>query len=287
MMGADSPPGARIRRAVLPAAGKGTRMRDLRGDGPKELLPVAGLPMLVHGLIDLARSGIDEIFIVVAPDKPEIREHCERLPATLDRGSLAPWRDVLQGCSVQFPVQPAPQGLADAIACAGAFTRDEPFVCYLPDNIFAGPTPATAQVLEAYGACGHTTVALAPVRADTAATFGTSGRVVTKAFQGSTVRIHRLADKGHAADTGGWSPGYRACGLSVLTPEFMEISAGMPANSAGEQDDVPVFQELIGRGRLFGRQLDSTCYDAGHPVGYAAADAALAAPPPPHAKPHV
>lgn len=267
-----------VRRAVIPAAGRGTRMRTLAGGGAKELLPVGDAPMLVYALIDCMRSGIRDIAIVIAPHKTAVRQLIVAAAGTADAGSpLAPWQTQLAECTFHFPVQPEPLGLADAVACAAPVVGDEPFVCYLPDNILSGPTPAAAHIIRAFDTTGMCTLGMVRVSRTTAGGFGNVGAVTclpyAEAADEATVRITEFGDKRAGTFADGQAGGWRTCGLSVLTRDFLDHHATLPPNANGEWDDVPIFQHLAHAGRLCGHRLNHTCYDAGNPVGYAAAAA--------------
>ncbi len=273
-MTATDPP--RVRRAVLPAAGRGTRMRTLAGGCAKELLPVGGVPMLFHGVIDLIRSGIRDIAVVITPGKRAIREALTSQRVAPDAAdALAPWWPHIANCTWHFPEQPEPRGLAHAVACAAPFLGEEPFVCYLPDNILTDGPPAAAQVVQAFQATGACTAAMVRVAPETAGGFGNCGALEftphSAAGSSTTVAITRLGDKGPGAFTDATGTGWRTCGVSVLTPEFLKINATLEANAQGEWDDVPILQHLARAGRLTGRLLTNTCYDVGNPAGYAAA----------------
>lgn len=281
-----------VRRAVLPAAGRGTRMAGLPGGGPKELRPVGGVPMVFYAVVDLLRSGIDELIVVTAPDKPEIPAALHAAAQTGEgAGLLGAWAPYLARCALHVVIQPEPRGLADAVACAADRIGDAPFVCALPDNVLLGAEPAAASVISTFARVGCPTVGLVPVPQSAAGTFGNCGSVTFEPLHAPddpAVQITQLADKGTGQFADATGTGWRNCGLSVLTPEFLAINAELGANAAGEWDDVPVFQRCVERGRFFGHRLPHRCFDAGNPAGYAAAnDAGVRLPVPPEASARV
>ena len=269
-----------VRCAVIPTAGRGTRLRHLAGDGPKALLHVGNAPMIFYALADVMQAGIRDIVIVTAPGTAEIQRTLESADS-LDDAAPAAWGRRLGACTVRFVTQPEPRGLADAVACAAPLLGNEPFVLFLPDNVFAGGRTVTTQLLETYADAGRTTLGMTPVTADTAGGFGNCGAVTFEPRSSGTVRITHLGDKGTGSFAGGGA-GWRTCGASIQTCEFLEINRTLDPNAGGEWDDVPIFQQLARAGRLYGRQLtDVTCYDAGNPAGFTAAHDAeirLAAP---------
>ena len=264
---------APVRRAIIPAAGRGTRMRTLAGTASKELLPVGDAPLLFHALADCVRGGIRELIIVTAPDKPDIARAVSTAQPQ-DTPHVAAWRTHFATCTVHFVEQPDPMGLAHAIRCAASLLGAEPFVLFLPDNVFVGEGSVTAQLLDTFATVQHTTMGMVPVQPEATEGLGNSGAIAFDAVDTHSVRITHLGDKGSGGFTDATGSGWRTCGASVLTPEFLEINAGLAANAKGEWDDVPILQQLARTGRLFGRRLAHRCYDAGNPTGYTAATAA-------------
>src|SRR5262245_16086119 len=104
-------------------------MRAMAQGRAKELLSVAGRPLIVHALRDLAASGLREVLVVTSRDKPELQE-------ALGAAS--------EGVALQYAVQEQPLGMADALSYAEAFAAGEPLVCWLPDNLWSGARPAIA-----------------------------------------------------------------------------------------------------------------------------------------------
>lgn len=264
--GEPRPP--RVRRSIVPCGGRGTRMRAIAGDRPKELLPVGGMPLVEHAARECAASGIDELLVIVAPGKDAIGDHL----APLAGAPGMPRR-------IAFVEQRDARGLADAIRLGRAFADGAPVAVVLPDNLFVGDAPGVAQVADAYARTGRHVVAVAEVRAEDAARRGATS-ALRGTVDGDLFEIAHLPDKGASDarfDTGGAPSAFTGVGRYVLRPDaFDAIDAVERALPPGaELDDVPLLQALLARGTLVGRVMRGRFLDAGLPAGYAEARAAL------------
>ncbi len=253
-----------IRRAVIPAAGRGTRMRTIAGARPKELLPVGGRSLLAHALADLAAGGIEEALLIVSPGKPEIA-------ATLGSSCA--------GIRLEYAVQPEPRGLADALALAEPFAANAPLLCWLPDNLWLGRRSATEQLLA--GHATEPTRTLAALVEHATARFdprlvGAAGFIEWRAPRSdrpaAPISIERVFAKGAAPPPAG--PTFLKGFPLVLWSSdlFARIAALRATVTAGELDDTPILMALATEGRLGGVVLrDGELFDCGVPGGYARA----------------
>lgn len=268
----DAAPGTRsrlVRRAIVPCGGRGTRMQALTGGRPKELLPIAGVPLVEHVARECAASGVDELLVIVAPGKDAIAAHL----APLAGAPGMPRR-------VSFLEQPVARGLADAIRLGRAFAEDGPVAVALPDNLFVGDAPGVSQVADAYARTGRHVVAVVEITREEAARRGPTA-VFPGARDGDLFEIARIPDKGERGrtfDTGGAPSAYTGVGRYVFRPDVFDVidavERTLPADT--ELDDVPVMQALLAAGQLVGRRMRGRFLDAGLPDGYAEAKARLA-----------
>ncbi len=250
--------------AVIPCGGRGTRVASLGGAVPKELLPVAGKPLLQWTLEEAAAAGIERTVVVTSPAKPEIARFLS------DRGSVR---------APTVVVQPEPRGLGDAVTCARAVGTDAVAIL-LPDNLFrAAPGYPIARVLDAQRRTGLAAVLLAEVRADEAATKGPTGRARYRLRPDGLCDILAVAPKGPKLTHFDPSPSPSAVtpiGRMVFDASVFELFEAerrrLPPGA--ELDDVPVLQHLAAAGRLIGVLHTAEFFDAGVPEGYRAALAA-------------
>ena len=255
-----------VTRALIPCGGRGTRMLSLTKGMPKELVEVGGLPVVVRVLHECRLSGIDEVLLVISPEKTEM----------IDRlASLA--GDPLIPAAISFEIQAEPRGLADAIRLGRGFSAGKPIAVALPDNLFAGAEPGLAQVIETFGAAEKSVVAVVEINADEAARRGPTS-VYSGSVHGSEFVIDRIPDKrerGSTFDTGGRTSAFTGVGRYVFAPEVFDaidaVEKTLP--SGAELDDVPVMQTLLAAGGLTGRRIDGRFFDVGLVSGYAEAAA--------------
>lgn len=266
---APSPAGV---HAVIPAAGRGTRMAGVTRGSAKELLPVGGRPLIVRALEDLAGGGIRSATIVLAPGKDEIARVLG---------------ETCVGVVLDYALQQEPDGVAAAFALAEPACAGRPFVGWLPDNCWLGTPGATAQLLAA--ARRHADATLVGLVEHRRATFvagsaGGAGFVEAggrEAIGGvETVVVTRVMPKGSAPPAGGetflkgfplvlWQP--------TLFARIAEERARRGPGARGELDDTPFLIELAGQGALRGVVLrGGELHDCGVPLGYERACAASA-----------
>ena len=206
---------SRVTRAVIPCGGKGTRMQGLTDGRAKELMDVAGEPLLAHVLRECAASGVADVLIVTAPGKGEI----ERVVAPLAGTPGMPRR-------VAFVIQPEPRGLADAIRLACEFAGDEALGVALPDNLFIDGLPALAQVIETHESTGKSVVAIVEIAAGDAERRGPTAVYDGAPASDAEFRITLIPDKGARVatfDTAGAATAHTGVGRYVFTADALAM----------------------------------------------------------------
>lgn len=256
--------------ALVPCGGRGTRMASIARDLPKEMLPVAGRPVVEHVARECAASGITDLLVVVAPGKESIEAHLRPLAGTAGMPA-----------HIEFAVQQEARGLADAIRLGRDFTADGPIAVALPDNLFVADRPALRQVIDVAYATGKSTVAVVGIAAEEA-----SRRGATAVYRGTVeprgqFRITHIPDKGAKSasfDTGGAAMAYTGVGRYAfgvrLWQAIEEVDDALPKDQ--ELDDIPVMQLLLHGGLLTGCLIRGDFLDVGVPAGYHEANARLA-----------
>ncbi|WP_017325227.1 sugar phosphate nucleotidyltransferase [Synechococcus sp. PCC 7336] len=250
-----------LRKAVIPTAGRGTRLLPATQSVPKELLPIGSVPMLHRAIAELVRGDVREIAIVVSPEKPLVREY---LLSASDR----------LNCQIEFIVQEQPRGVADAILLADAFLANEPFIFFMPDEVCFCPTSPIEQLASAYQQYEQALLALTWVPPEWSEFFQGTGRIATKLVQENLYRITQLKDKSRDRFSSSNAGQPKGAGIGVLDREFLDLARKAQAVFAGkaEFDDVPIWQELVRRDRLLGVMTDGAIVDAGNPLGFSLAN---------------
>jgi UTP--glucose-1-phosphate uridylyltransferase len=247
-----------VTTAVIPCGGRGTRMASVAGVLPKELLPVAGKPLLQWTLEEAAAAGIEHAVVVTSPDKPQIAEFLSHRPAL--------------SCSISLVVQSEPRGLGDAITCARPAVVGDEVAVLLPDNLFGRTAPAIGAVLDAHRRTGLACVLIAEIPAAGAAGRGAVGQAQCRPRSDGLWDVVAVRAKVPAQPST-----LTPIGRLVFDPGVFDHFERLRARlePGAELDDVPLLQELASEGRLVGVPLAGPFFDVGLPDGYRDALAAL------------
>jgi UTP-glucose-1-phosphate uridylyltransferase len=258
-----------LTKALIPCGGKGTRMSSLTKGAAKELLPIAGVPLVLRVMEECAASGASEVLIVSAPGKDDLNE---TVLAAAGRPGM-PER-------VHVVTQKIPRGLADAIRLGREFAANDTFGVALPDNLFLGDAPALAQLFRVHERTRKNVVAIVELTAANRDRYGPTA-IYPGHLNADEYVIESIPDKGprHATfDLKGATSAFTGVGRYVFLPEVFsaidEVGANLP--SGQELDDIPVLQRLLRRARLTGCRIRGDFLDVGLPTGYREADERLA-----------
>lgn len=271
--------------AIVPTAGRGSRMYPAAAVVPKALLPVGVAPMLHWALDEAARAGIGGVAVVVGPEQGLIRDYVEAARSAHRHGGhdgLARLGAALSTMEVRWIEQREPAGIGDAFIRCRDLTGDRPFAVLLPDNWFLAERPAIGQVITTFERTGLCTFGLTAVPAGEETLFGNVGGVELEPLGGDSYRVVRLQDKrpgtfDPAAWRGDGGEVLRGCARYAVTAEFYDALSETGPPPVGEWDDVPAFQRLLRSPGLAGHRIEGRHYDVGLPAGYLAAAAWLRA----------
>lgn len=255
-----------LRKALIPAAGRGTRMRPVTWAVPKELLPVGTRPAIHRVVEEAAAAGLDRIGVVIGPGKELIRDYLE----------TAQRQGEFQGLSFVYLRQEEPRGLADAISVSRAFTGDDPFALLLPDNVLLAPAYRLSSMTDLFVRSGKDVVGVLELDSSESGRYGNSGLFEGSRVEPGVFAIERLRDKlpGRLEIAAG-ETALRTCGRYICRPHVMRWIDELRPDVEGEFDEVPVYQRIAAEGGLLGRQLPLPLFDVGHPSGFLAANAYL------------
>ena len=263
--------------AIIPAAGKGTRLLPATAVVPKVMLPVGRRPMLDWTLREAVDAGAQALIVVLSPSQPLVTEYIDAALGDKGAGELAELGQRLRDVEVHFVEQPVPAGLGDALVCCRRLTGDDAFAVLVPDNWFDAEEPAIAQVAKTHAATGLNTIGLTDVNATDARLLGNVGGVEVEALGGSSFRIGRLQDKlSGSFDPGESAATLRGCARYVVDGRFYDALEATGPPEDGEWDDVLAFQQLISTVGLAGHRIAGRLFDVGQAAGYMAAAEYLA-----------
>lgn len=266
----------KVRKAVVVAAGLGTRMLPATRVIPKEILPVVDRPAIQVVVEEAVASGIEEVIIVVAPQRmlvldqfapaPELERHLE------SRRKDDLLRIVRASCNlarITPAYQREPLGLGHAVLQARAAVGDEPFAVILPDDIFDCQRPCLRQLIEIAEARDAPVVALTRVARSEISKYG----IVEVSPEGP--RTHRLTGMVEKPEPSKAPSDLAIMGRYVLTPDIFELLAEGKPGAGGEIQLTDGLVELSRRRAMYGYEFEGTRYDLGDRFGFLAAQVAF------------
>jgi UTP--glucose-1-phosphate uridylyltransferase len=264
----------RIRKAVFPVAGLGTRFLPATKAVPKEMLTVVDRPVIQHVVDEARAAGIEHFVFVTGRNKGVIEDHFDlqfELERTLaERGKqkeLDALADDLPGAGqTSFTRQQAPLGLGHAVWCARDIVGDEPFALLLPDMLHHGASSCLAQMVETYNRTGGNIVAVYEVPDDQTHQYGICG-------VDRDMRITRMVEK----PPKGTAPSNLAIsGRYILQPEIFALIAGQKRGAGNEIQLTDAMQRLMTTQRFTGVKYKGQSFDCGGKVGFLLANVVYA-----------
>jgi UTP--glucose-1-phosphate uridylyltransferase len=266
----------RIRKAVFPVAGLGTRFLPATKAIPKEMLTVVDRPVIQHVVEEARVGGIEHFIFVTGRNKGAIEDHFDsqfELERVLEeRGKSAElealMRELPKPGQTSFTRQQAPLGLGHAVWCAREIVGNEPFALLLPDVLHYAERPCIGEMMDAYAANPGNYIAVAPVPADQAHQYGIVGVEDAKA---KSSRITQMVEKPKP----GMAPSnLHISGRYILEPEIFAILADGERGAGGEVQITDAMIRLAGTRPFYAFRFDGTIYDCGTKIGFLAANVA-------------
>ena len=263
----------RIRKAVLPVAGLGTRFLPATKAVPKERLTVVDRPVVQHVVDEAREAGIEHFIFVTGRGKAVIEDHFD-IAFELDhmlqeRGKQAAYeelkKDLPKAGQTSFTRQQAPLGLGHAVWCAREIVGDEPFAVLLPDMLSRG---CMAQMLEAYDRHGGNVIAVEEVKPEETHQYGIVA--VGETF-GQTFEITGMVEK---PKQGTAPSNFIISGRYILQPEIFSILEQGEKGAGGEIQLTDAMIRLAEEQKFYGMRFDGRTYDTGSKIGFLTANLA-------------
>ncbi len=268
----------RIKKAVFPVGGMGTRFLPATKAMPKEMLPVVDKPLIQYAVEEAVAAGIEEFIFVTGRGKSTIEDHFDRsieLESILQgKPDSAMLGDLLASLPVAGQIcytrQQSPLGLGHAVWCARHLVGDEPFAVLLADDLIHGGTPCLKQMVDAHGKTGGSMVALMDVPVDHTSRYGV---VDPGNSDGDLVEVKGLVEKPAPED----APSNDVIiGRYILQPEVFVHLESHETGAGGEIQLTDALVKMIGGAPMHGFRFEGMRYDCGDKVGYLHANIALA-----------
>ena len=274
----DHPITARVRKAVLPAAGFGTRFLPATKSIPKEILPLVDRPIIQYAVEEAVASGIEQIIIVIATGRSAIEDHFDSNP-TLDRwleergdiDMLRQVRRISEIGPIAFVHQKEQLGLGHAVLMAKELVGDEPFAVLLSDDVMLNPggDPVTRQLIDAHTNHRGSVIAVQKVPRDDVTRYGIIDPVHD---EGRLYEIGDLVEKPSVTDA---PSDLAVLGRYVLTPKVFDMLEQTPRGAGGEIQLTDAIKMLMQEQPVFGYRFEGARHHAGTRLGWLQASVAL------------
>ncbi|HZX60574.1 MAG TPA: UTP--glucose-1-phosphate uridylyltransferase GalU [Candidatus Methylomirabilis sp.] len=267
----------KVRKAVFPVAGLGTRFLPATKAQPKEMLPIVDKPAIQYAVEEAIAAGLDTIIMVTGRGKDAIENHFDRaveLEQVLDTQQKADLLHEVQTISELgtfcYIRQKAPLGLGHAVLVTRHLVGEEPFAVLLADDLIDARVPAIRQVLDVFGQFHASVLAVCPVSREEVARYGIiAGRPVAAGIYQVTDLVEKPSPEEAPSNLA-------IVGRYVLTPEIFEALAETPADARGEVQLTNGLRRLLGRQAVYAVELTGRRYDTGSKVGFLQATVELA-----------
>ncbi len=258
----------KIRKAIIPAAGLGTRVLPATKSMPKEMLPIVDKPAIQYIVEEAAKAGITDVLIITNRGKEVIENHFDHSieieTALESKGrteTLAQVTAAANICNIYYIRQKETKGLGDAVLRARNFVGDEPFAVLYGDDVIIGETPAIAELIEAYEAFGKCVVGIKEV----------SDELIVKY---SSLKVEKQGDKTYSVSDMIEKPSleekfsnFSILGRCVLTSEIFDILEETPLGAGGELQLTDAMKAIAIRDGMTGVDFSGTRYDMGNKFG--------------------
>ncbi len=260
----------KLRKAVFPVAGLGSRFLPVTKASPKEMLPIVDKPLIQYAVEEAAAAGITEMIFVTGRNKRAIEDHFDKayeLETELERKNkgelLDMTRSVLpEGVRCIYTRQAEPLGLGHAVLCAQNVVGDEPFAVILADDLMDSEPPAMARMAQIFAREQTSLLGVEEVPRDQTQSYGI---VTIDQMQGDTARIHSIVEKPKPANA---PSNLAVIGRYVLTPRIFELLAEVAPGAGGEIQLTDAISKLLAHERVLAVRLPGRRFDCGSKLGY-------------------
>jgi UTP--glucose-1-phosphate uridylyltransferase len=257
-----------VRKAVLPAAGLGTRFLPVTKAVPKEMLPILDRPCIEYVVVEAIEAGITDIVLVTSRGKSAMEDYFDRSPAleaTLEAAGktalLAEVRRVARLATVVTVRQQEQRGLGHAVLAAASAVGDEPFAVLLGDDIIDAPTPAIGQLARVHAETGSAVVALQEVPRSETKRYGICAGEMEAP---NRMRVRAMVEKPAPEDA---PSNLSIVGRYILPAEIFDILRRTAPGAGGEIQLTDAIAVLAARGEVCGLLFEGRRFDTGNPLG--------------------
>ena len=263
----------KVRKAVFPAAGLGTRFLPATKAQPKEMLPLVDKPIIQYGVEEAMKSGCDQIIMVTGRGKSAIEDHFDvsyELEVMLKERNKTDLLEIVRKISdmihIAYVRQKEALGLGHAVLVAKELVGDEPFAVILADDIIDAEVPCLKQMIEIYNETGCSVLATQVVAGPAISSYGVlDAKPVPGRHNGRLFEVQDLVEKPKFED----APSNLAIiGRYILTPAIFEMLETIEPGSGGELQLTDGLRQLLKKEKIYGFTFEGKRHDAGDKLGF-------------------
>jgi UTP--glucose-1-phosphate uridylyltransferase len=265
----------KVKKAIIPAAGWGTRFLPATKAQPKEMLPIVDKPSIQYIVEEAVASGIEDIIIVTGKNKRAIEDHFDRnieLEMVLREKGELDLIDLIEDISnlvdIHYVRQKEARGLGHAVYCARKFIGDEPFAVLLGDDMIDARIPCLRQMLDVYEEHPGVVLAVQQVERADVKKYGIIKPVQAGPQTGCDSRLMRVEDLVEKPLPENSPSNYAVIGRYIITPEIFEILGEIPPGAGGEIQLTDALRELARSQTIYAYQFEGVRYDVGDKLGF-------------------
>ncbi|RAK09776.1 UDP-glucose pyrophosphorylase [Halanaerobium saccharolyticum] len=259
----------KIKKAVIPAAGWGTRLLPATKAQPKEMLPIVDKPAIQYIVEEAVAAGIEDILIITSKDKQSIEDHFDISQALEDalekQGKtelLKMVEDISEMITIHSVRQKEQKGLGHAIYCAKTFVGDDPFAVLLGDDIIHSKKPVIQQMIEVYEEKKAPVLGCKTVPEKDVSKYGI---VNYSRRDGDVYKVEDMIEKPSLAE----APSNLAIlGRYIITPEIFDILENTPPGKGGEIQLTDALKTMLDKRAVYGYDFEGKRYDVGNKMGF-------------------
>ena len=259
----------KVRKAIIPAAGLGTRFLPVTKAQPKEMLPIVDKPTIQYIIEEAVASGIEEILIITGRNKKCIEDHFDKsveLEMELEKNHKDELLEIVRGISdmvdIHYIRQKEPRGLGHAILCARAFVGNEPFAVLLGDDVVDSEVPCLKQLMDCYKEYKTSILGVQTVAREDVNKYGIVDGIH---IEDRVYKVKKLVEKPAVEE----SPSNVAIlGRYIITPQIFDILKNTAPGKGGEIQLTDALQTLIESEAMYAYNFEGRRYDVGDKLGF-------------------
>lgn len=259
----------KVRKAIIPAAGLGTRFLPATKAQPKEMLPIVDKPTIQYIIEEAVASGIEEILIITGRNKKCIEDHFDKsveLEMELEKSNklelLEMVRNISDMVDIHYIRQKEPRGLGHAIYCARAFVGNEPFAVLLGDDVVDSEVPCLKQLMDCYKEYNTSILGVQTVPKEEVSKYGIVDGIH---IEDKVYKVKKLVEKPSIEEA---PSNIAILGRYIITPQIFNIIENTPPGKGGEIQLTDALQTLIENEAMYAYNFDGKRYDVGDKLGF-------------------